>query len=78
MGLGNFFINISLKFPQGKIWEFFLLDTLKLHFEHNQGIFTKPGRFFLIFKRGQGRTPPLLVARLRYRKNYSSISFTKL
>ena len=38
VGLGYFFINIFLKtpekkIPQGKIWEFFLLDILKLHFD---------------------------------------------
>ena len=62
VGLEHFFINILLKTPgkktpQGKIWEFFLLDTLKLHFDwslkdrHNQGIFYKIRVLFFWFSK---------------------------
>ena len=71
VGLGHFYKhfdkNTRKKVPQGKIWELFLLDTLKTtfwmenltqkwkqsgHFLQNQGT------FFSIFKIGQGSLPP--------------------
>ena len=63
-------IIILCKIPEkkeGKIFKFFLLDTLKTTFRMvnlTQGctqsghFFLKSGHFFFIFKKGQGRPPP--------------------
>ena len=61
------FINILLKTaekkaPQGKFWEFFLLDTLKLHFERKfnskmdtvKAFFKISGQFFSDFQNKPG------------------------
>ena len=72
VGLGHFYKrfvkNTRKKAPQGKIWEFFLLDTLKTTFWMENltqrwmqlgHSLQNQGTFFSIFKIGQGR-PPLL------------------
>ena len=61
-----FIKKLRKKAPQGKILEFFCSDTLSTNGKFNlrmdtiRAFFSKIRAFFFIFKKGQGRPPPLL------------------